>query len=293
MIQQLTARTIGFYLNLLAWFSPRRAGDAGFYLFCSPRRLSLQPHQREFLDAADSFEFVSNGNTLRGYRWGRGPRRILFVHGWQSHSFRWKNYIKAFPLDQYTIYAFDAPAHGQSGGRYLNLVIYSEAIEEFFRRFGPVYAVVSHSLGSFAMLFSHYRMGRLPVERLVVTGIPGEVDEFVNYFRQVLGLSSHTMDAISRAFLRKINALPSDFSAPQFAAGMTLPGLIIHDEYDKETPYVHAVAVHRAWPGSNLVTTHGLGHNLRSADVVNRITSFLHQEETGSFTRSTAVESSI
>jgi hypothetical protein len=43
---------------------------------------------------------------------------------------------------------------------------------------------------------------------------------------------------------------------------------MIHDTEDKEAPYTHALAAHQNWKNSKLITTTGLGHNLKSLELI-------------------------
>lgn len=289
-MKKLIPKLIGFWLNLLAWVAPRKAGDDGFYLFCTPRKSLLQDHQRRFLNTAEKMSFLCNGHRIQVYRWGNGPKKVLFLHGWGSHSFRWKNYIEALDQRQFTIYAFDAPAHGNSGGKYLNLPLYSLTLETFLNFFGPMNSLVGHSIGSFAALYTLYRIGSQGLDELVITAPPGEATEFVSFFKSVLGLSGRSVRVISDAFERNVQHRPEYYSAKKFAMGLTIPGLIIHDEGDTETPLHHTAAIHSVWPGSQLITTTGLGHNLRSANVVGHVVKFVSKKST---TKALALELGI
>jgi pimeloyl-ACP methyl ester carboxylesterase len=273
------ARLIGFYLNVLAVVAPRIAGRKGFYLFCTPLATPVKEHHRQFLDTAVKSSVEFEGITIQTYRWGNGPKKILFLHGWQSHSFRWKNYIDSFSKEDYTLYALDAPAHGLSGGKYINLPIYSRVIEHFLLRIHPLHAVIGHSFGGFASLYALYCNPLLPVERLVIMGTPGEADDFVQFYRGMLGLSSRAMRVIADYFEETLHHPPGFFSAVQFAKAVTVPGLIIHDEKDEEAPYRYALQIHAAWKTSKLITTSGLGHNLKSAQVVGNVMDFLSVKE--------------
>lgn len=46
--------------------------------------------------------------------------------------------------------------------------------------------------------------------------------------------------------------------APALAA---TPGILVHGRYDLVCPYENADALHRAWPGSRLITVEGAGHS--------------------------------
>ena len=275
-MKKIIPKLIGWYFNLLVFIAPRYVGRKGFYLFCTPRSAPLKDHQRRFLDSAEKTIFENEGIPIQVYRWGNGPRRVLFLHGWQSHSFRWKNYIEALSRDEFTVYAFDAPGHGQSGGTYLNLPIYSRAIETFLKTVPPFHAVVGHSLGSFAILYTLFRLkNNLSLQQLIITASPGEVSEFVEFYQHILGLSSRTVDSIRQSFINEIDHLPEYFSAKKFAENIDVPGLIIHDEQDDETPYSHALGIHHVWKNSTFISTSGLGHNLRSASVVKHVVDFV------------------
>lgn len=274
-MKKLLAKLIGSWINLLAHVSPRKAGELGFYLFSSPQRTSLRGHQQAFLDTSEKSSFLHNGYRIQVYRWGHGKRKVLFLHGWQSHSFRWKNYIEAFDPTAYTLYAFDAPGHGNSGGKHLNLPIYSIALETVLNLLGPIDAIVGHSLGSFAAVYTFYRTGSVPVRQLVLTGTPGEAKEFFAFYKQTLGLSDRAESIIRQAFVRILDQTPEYFSARRFSTVLNIPGLIIHDTNDQEAPFHHAESIHRVWKEAQLHATTGLGHNLRSADVVRRVRDFL------------------
>jgi pimeloyl-ACP methyl ester carboxylesterase len=274
-MKNLIPKLIGLWLNILALVSPRKAGDAGFYLFCTPQKTPLRDHQQQFLDTAERMSFLCDGNRIQVYRWGNGPKNVLFLHGWGSHSFRWKNYIQSLDQQQFTIYAFDAPAHGNSRGKYLNLPIYSLTLETFLNFFGPMDSIVGHSLGSFTALYTLHRLGSRTVDELVITASPGEVTEFVSFYKSVLGLSDRSIRVIREAFDRNIQHLPEFYSAKKFAMDLTIPGLILHDKGDPEAPWHHAAAIHSVWPGSQLIATAGLGHNLRSREVVSHVTNFI------------------
>jgi pimeloyl-ACP methyl ester carboxylesterase len=277
-MKTIIARIIGMYLNLLSIVAPRTAGTRGFYFFCTPRSAPVKDHQHKFLDTAERSRFWHDAAWVQTYRWGNGPRKILLLHGWQSHTYRWRNYVESFSKDDCTVYALDAPAHGRSGGKYLNLPKYSEVIEAFLYSIEPVHTIVSHSMGSFAALYTLHRVPQLDVRQLVIMGSPGEAEDFTSFFQRTLGLSNRTMESIYRAFERIVHYPPSFYSAASFAASIKIPMLIIHDEDDDEAPCGHARKIHQAAPASELIITKGLGHNLRSAKVMDHVIDFASRQ---------------
>lgn len=266
---------MGLYLNLLAVIAPRMAARKGFALFCYPFRIPMKTYHKAFLDSAEKYTFDHNGTSIQVYKWGNGKRNILFLHGWQSHSFRWKNYIEALPKDEFTVYALDAPGHGFSDGNFLTVPFYSEVIEKFIRSVNEIDTVVGHSLGAFTTLYTFHRLPLLPVQKLVFMGTPGEAMEFIEFYKQTLRLSDRCIALILDHFKDVIEHPIEFFSISNFASSLNRPGLLIHDEEDAEALSKHSKKIHELWPKSRLILTRGLGHNLRSASVVNHVTSFV------------------
>lgn len=283
-MKKIMIRLIGLYLNIFACFSPRAAGKLAFSIFCRPVRSRITLKQKSFFQSAQPFSMDYEGVAVRGYRWGSGHQNILFLHGWQSNSYRWKAYIDALPKDQYTIYALDAPGHGQSGGDFLTVPVYSSVIRQVILQLGSVDAVIGHSIGSFSMLYTLFRFPLLPVKSVIALAPPGEATDFVDVFKATLGLSRKVVGLIEEQFVDQYDVKPDFFSAVKFASHLNMKGLIIHDEEDREAPFSYASSIHHAWKRSRLITTKGFGHNLRSPVVVSHVVDFISADgETAHF----------
>jgi len=275
MKRKMLIFSIGLYLNLLAWIAPRRAARTGFLLFCRPQRRAVKPHHLEFLDTSEKFTIVYAGKKVQGYRWGTGERKLLLLHGWESHSYWWKSVVNNMPKEHFTIYSIDAPGHGLSEGNYINIPHYSGLIEQLVLTYGKIYAILAHSLGAFSSVYTMHRVPQLPVSKIVVMASPGEVKEFVAYYQNVLGLSQKTMELINQYFIEKLGHGPAYFSLKEFASSLTLSGMIIHDTEDRDAPYRYALEAHKNWKNSEMVTTTGLGHNLKSTELIGKVKQFL------------------
>lgn len=267
---------VGYYLNLLAFISPRSAGRLGVKLFCRPWRAPMKDYHNKFLDTAEHFSFDYDGIRVQGYRWGNGPKKILFVHGWQSHSFRWKAYVDAFSKDDYTLYAFDAPGHGRSEGNFVSVPYYTDVILQLIASIGPLDGIISHSLGSFSSLYAFYDQRNLPVNKLVLMAPPGEASDFIQFYQQTLGLTPRAVDLTLKQFEKKFGKPITFFSTPKFASAVRIPCLIIHDEEDLDTSIHYSELIHRAIPTSTFTRTKGIGHNLKSPSVLKETVDFIN-----------------
>ena len=266
---------MGRYLNTLARIAPRVAGAHGFRLFCYPFRPPLKGHQKKFLSAAASARMKINSHDIQLYSWGSGPKKVLFLHGWQSHSYRWKAFIEMFPHSEYTLYSLDAPGHGMSSGSMLHVPMYSHVIETLFGKLGHIDAVIAHSLGAFTLLYTGYQRAELPLDKMVLLAPPGEATEFFAFYRDTLRLNDYSVRRIQEHFEQEIKFPVAHFSAKKFARAQQRPALIIHDRDDRDTAYTNSIAIHEAWPQSQLVITNGLGHNLKSPDIARQVATFV------------------
>jgi len=89
-------------------------------------------------------------------------------------------------------------------------------------------------------------------------------------------------------FIRKFEAdfgadLWQRFSPEQLVRQFAVPGLVIHDEDDRDVPWQQGDALANAWPGAQFVRTAGLGHRriLRDPDVLARVTAFITHKQQG------------
>jgi len=274
-MKNIITRSIGLYLNTLALVAPAKAGKRGLEIFCYPIRPALNAKQKEFLEAGKDKTFEHHGTLIQTYKWGNGPTKLLFLHGWQSHTYRWRRYIDAFDKNEYAIYALDAPGHGLSGGTQLSVPLYGDVISKYVDDLGGVHAVISHSLGGFSALYTFYKTRELASPKLVLLAPPGEANEFFTFYKKALGLSARAQRLIINCFHETFGHHPDYYSAPNFASAVKAEGLIIHDEDDNETSVYHAKRIRANWKTSQLQITKGLGHNLKSDLVVNSVVEFV------------------
>lgn len=274
-MKALITKGIGLYLNTLSWIAPEKAGRLGFELFCRPFRGKINTQHKAFFNSAVRFNIMHKGERIQLYKWGQGDKKILFVHGWQSHTYRWKKYIEELDKGEFTIYSLDAPGHGLSTGKFMSLPLYSEVVEKMIRQLGVMDAVVSHSIGGFTSIYTFHQHPELAPKKLVTLASPGEVKEFFHFYKAQLGLSERALKWTLAHFKKEIGFSPDFFSAPVFAATLTSQGLLIHDEKDDETSVDNSKAIHKSWKNSTLVITKGKGHNLRSEEVVSQVVNFV------------------
>lgn len=266
----------GRILNLAAILAPKYAAKKGFEIFCSPFKIKLKPKQLSFLDTAKKSHFSAAGvEHIQVYKWGNGSKKLLLLHGWQSHTFRWIKYILALKDLDYTIYCYDAPAHGHSSGKIVNVPLYEQTLQGFIKEYGPMDFYGGHSLGAFTLLYACYTGTIKETKALLILGCPGNAQDFVDVYQGMLGLSKKTMQLITDRFQSLYQHKPPYFNSARFVERAKFPGLIVHDENDKEAPFHYAETLSKNWSNSSFMVTKGLGHKLRSPEVVKRVIEYL------------------
>ncbi len=268
-------KSIGFYFNIASYINPKWVANKGFILFCSPMSQKPKKHQSDFLTAGKDIVLDFENKKIQTYKWGNGSKKILLIHGWASHTFRWKSYIEQLAAQDFTIYAFDAPAHGLSEGKILHVVLYSKVMDLFLKQNNEIKHILSHFIGGFATIYWLFQNKENTIKNVVIMAAPGEADDFFNFYQTTLGLSSRTLRIIKNKFIESLNHEPSYFSTSKFAKSLTTKSLIIHDKEDKDTAHQNSVALHENWKGSRLILTEGLGHGLKSKKLQTEIIQFV------------------
>ncbi len=264
----------GHYFNSLAFFQEEKTAAKAFQLFCTPRKGRVLPEQKSFLESAKDDVLETNGLHIQTYRWqGDGPT-LLLMHGWESNTFRWRNFIPKLQQEEYNIIALDAPAHGNSSGELLNVPLYAELAQRVIEMYEPDY-IIGHSIGGMTMIYNQYRYKNPSIKKLVALGAPSELADFMRQYRTTLGLNQKLMGALEDYFIKHFGFSFAEFSTSRFAQKLTVPGLLIHDEMDAIAPIWSSEQVHANWQNSTLIRTKGLGHSLHQDKVRNQIVEFL------------------
>lgn len=274
-IIQLTQKSIGFYFNALAYVNPKLLAKKGFQLFCNPMSKQLEKHQIEFLETGKNSVILFKKDKIQTYKWGNGSKKVLMVHGWASHTFRWKSYIENLIENDFTVYAFDAPAHGLSSGKILHLELYTEIIDLMIRSNKEIETIISHSIGGFATTYWLYKNKNQNIKKTVIMGAPGEAKDFFDFYKSILGLSNKAKNIIIKAFAKTLENEPSYFSTSKFAKEIETDCLIIHDKGDKDTNPEYSIRLNENWRNSQLILTEGLGHKLKSKSLEKKVIAFI------------------
>ncbi|MFD2823179.1 alpha/beta hydrolase [Lacinutrix iliipiscaria] len=270
----IIAKIIGFKINTLSFISKKFAGHLAITLFSTPFRGRINEKDFDFLDTAFKEELSYEVFPVMTYRWVGKNKTILLAHGWESNAARWKTLIEKLKKQDYNIIALDAPAHGRSGSKRFNAILYSEFINVAVKKFNPD-VIIGHSVGGMASIFYQYKYQNPELEKLVLLGSPSNFTGVFNRYSKMMGYNAKVNRQIDQIVLNKLGQLPSYFSAARFSKSITASGLIIHDEKDKVIPYSDAKQYEQEFKNAKLITTQGFGHSLNNDTVIEHIKTFI------------------
>ncbi|MEU1466812.1 alpha/beta hydrolase [Streptomyces sp. NPDC005761] len=277
----------GAALNALSGPAPGLAGSAVFSLFCNPvRRGKVLPRERAAHERAVTEELTVDGQQVRVYRWGGGERPVLMLHGWQSRASRYAGFVPRLQELGLTPVSFDAPGHGDSGGRGATILEYREIIRRLQDGYGAFHSVIAHSLGATSVLLA--LRGGVEAGRLVTVAAVKDFDHFPDKFADILGLRTGLRQDLRHRIEHRLFAEVSRpwelFDATRSPDEIKVPMLIIHDEDDDMVPVEQAYALKAAYgERAELVVTAGLGHRkvLGEAVVIDSAMDFIARPSPG------------
>lgn len=278
--QKLALRYVRARLNILSLVSPRKAAVKAFRFFCTPQQRVTKKGSAMF-ERGERLSFRLDKHNIRGHRWlpeGQPEKRVLIVHGWESASRNFEGYVGPLLKKGYEVLAFDAPAHGRSGGRHTTLPDYVNMLRAVNQNFGQFDSYMGHSLGGLALALLLENTPHHPDTRLVLVAPAVETTTAVAAFSKLLRLPAEVTAAIDD-YVQEISGHPFSWYSLRRALHHIHAGILyLQDEEDRVTPASEADLVRQdGHHNIRYVFTKGLGHRkiYKDAESVQMIVDFL------------------
>ena len=272
-------RLIRMAFRWLGPLAPKYACLKAYHLFTSPMIRARHRQPNALLSEAVITEFLYGKRLLKKYVWGSGEKTILLAHGWQSRGTALRGFVPDLLDAGFQVVAFDAPAHGDSPGKRVNLPVFSGLITTLLEQHAPVEAVIGHSFGGASTIFGMLQKkeeAHLP--KLVLIASPVNIAWVVEDFLRLIRAS----DKISTLFKAHIEGkMQMDFSMGDTAQYYDqLPiaqTLIIHDKNDASVPFEMSEKIFQRYANIELIATEGLGHSkiLKHPAVIQAVRDFI------------------
>lgn len=268
------AKIAGKAVNGLVHIFPNNIGRLMLDLFCKPiDGRNFTKREKTFLDKSNWIPLYLNGKKIQCYTWGQGKQKILLAHGFNSNASRWRLLVNLLKND-YQVIALDIPAHGNSDWKRVNGLLYAQVIETVMKHFKPQ-IVVGHSFAGIAFSYYFSKMAYIPVEKMVLMGVPNELTDVTNVFFQTINANKKVQAAYYKAFYEKFGYEANYFTLSKLLKGVPYPTLIIHDENDDIASFEGAKIIHQSLTNAHFFPTKKLGHSLQGRIVYKEIHRFL------------------
>ena len=258
----------------MSYLFPRAAAKTAMRVYSTPRAGRLSWEQGNYLSSATQQPLMYNDLQIMSYLWPGREKTILLAHGWESNSSRWQSMITKLKETGYSVVAIDAPAHGRSGGKIFNGILYAEFIKVAAEFYDPS-IIIGHSVGGMSMIYSHYKYPMPNLEKIVLLAAPSEFNHLLSNYKKIMGYNDRVISAIGNLIHERFGITPDEFSVSNFVASLKLEGLIIHDMDDDIIDYTQSVAIASSLTKSTLIATEAMGHSINTPEVNQYVYDFV------------------
>jgi pimeloyl-ACP methyl ester carboxylesterase len=250
LTQRIILRYYKAKFKLLEKFSPQKAAASVLQLFFTPYITHRKSERPAIFHKAEKLSFTLNGNIIHGSKWlcnRPGAKTMLVCHGMNSCSYRFEKYVQLLLQNHFNVLAFDAQAHGQSDGKILNAVIYSEIIIEIEKRYGPADGIIAHSIAGMATCFAMEQL-KDEKKKIVLIAPATETVTQVDHFFNMLHLSAAFRKVFDDEILRTRGLPAAWYSVTRAIQNFNAQVLWIHDKDDTICPYKDAITIQQLKP---------------------------------------------
>ena len=278
LAQKIALRYYKAKFKLWSAVSKRKAAEKAFELFCTPQSRNKKELPKIF-EQAENLHFKLGADNIKGWRWNKkAGRRVLILHGYESSVTNFDRYVKLLIKKGYEVLAFDAPAHGRSGGKKINAPLYKKMIQEIHQQYGPVESYMAHSFGGLAVCLALEEMSDTTDYRLALIAPATETTTAIDTFFSFLQLDKLLRQEFDKIIIKKGGVSPEWYSIKRAMKHIKAKVLWVHDEDDDVTPITDVLKVKEEnYHNIEFVITKGLGHRriYRDNKVIQTIIDFL------------------
>ena len=262
--------------------APATAGRMAFELFCTPYpKYKKRKAPAIFHHAIKRTVILKDQTKIHGFEWlpnKPNNQTVLIAHGYASFAYKFEHYITPLLKMGYRVLAFDGPAHGQSEGKHIHVVVYQEAIQKIMEQAGPVHHFIGHSLGALTLSMIAENIEQAEARKFILIAPATKTTTTFAIFFKMMHLNEVTIAAFLSDVSSKTSHKVEFFAADRALANYKGPVLWVHDEKDVVCPYEDIINFKEKAPSNiKFLITNGLGHNkvYKTAEVMDQIMAFL------------------
>ncbi|WNJ17609.1 alpha/beta hydrolase [Pontibacter sp. G13] len=240
--------------------SPRLTGRMAERLFFIPRKYPARDREREVLAQANRQVIKVKNEDIQLYRWGTGSRNAWLVHGWEGHAGHLGAFVSPLVEQGYSVWSFDAPAHGASTGRTSSIPQFAEVLHTMLDLQGSPELLVAHSMGSAASMYFALQ-SQVHIPKAVFITSPNRMGDVLDSYSKMISISSKSVAHLKAFAEQRIGFEIEEMDVSKLADSTQIgQALYMHDRKDKIIPFAYAQAICDAWDKASLIPMEGKGH---------------------------------
>jgi hypothetical protein len=265
-----------FFLTALWHLAPKATQNIILKGFFKPTSHPLSPLETQYLVNGTSFHIQVHGNEIRCWKWGRGPG-ILFVHGWNGRGVNFACFFEPLINAGYSVIAYDAPAHGESGGQFTNYFELTDTVRSFLDPSHglDIQGIIAHSIGASAVI-NCISKEKPSVDAVLIAPALKLKELLFNLFNHhgVPEIAYRNLIARMEGYYGYDVHQDNPYG---LAKTISTKMFIVHDKDDPTIPYTDSKILSENTDHVYLHTTEGLGHKriLRDTAVVDVVTAYI------------------
>lgn len=269
---------IKYVVNALYDIHPRLSFLLIIKLLSVAIRGKLSRNAKVFYKSGLKKQFIVEGSTFFTYTFGNGPV-ILMLHGWCSNGARWRVYVKDLVNSGYRVVVVDAPGHGAAPGRFLSVFHYTKGIKVILESETKWHTIITHSIaGLCAMAALGKSDKKHHPSKFIMMNTFANVTRIFETFSCCLGISRKVVEGAIDMMSKSLEFPIHELNIAKHYQKINAKCLLIYDTDDKVVPRCEADYLINEMKSLTVVKTEGLGHNLKSHDVVKQVLTFVNRK---------------
>ncbi len=262
--------------SLFSFFTEKYLVNKLIKKFITPQKFSASEREMMFCKSAKQITmFIPSINKkIIVYEYGYSKSKCLLIHGWSGRGSQFYALADKLLENGRMVVSFDAPAHGNSIGKYSSMEEFVKIIEFLNNKYNFDIAV-GHSIGAMALLFS--TANGSVFNKIVSIAATNNIEEILRKFLVGNNSNINLISKFKKRFITKYKTDLEVYNGEEFAKKIKIPTLIIHDSQDQPADVSSAYEIRQHLEKGEILVSYNLGHTriLKNNKINNHIINFI------------------
>lgn len=258
--------------------APGSITNFAYNQLANPQVHKIRENELKTLDKSQKEIFPFKGFDIQTYTWKGGDKSVLLIHGWEGQAGNFSDIIEAFIKDGFTVYAFDAPAHGFSSKGKTSILDFTDLVGVLIKKYG-VKNLISHSFGGVATTYALFSNKDIFIDKYVLLTTPDKFTERIDDVAETVGITAKVKQRLINRLEKETGSDVGILNVSEFVKTINVKqALIIHDKNDKVIPIERSKNVYNNWDACEFKEIEGTGHFriLRTPKITDSVIEYLN-----------------